>query len=126
MPDTSPNSKTILPLDSDEATLGKAGGKGANLSRLARAGYPVPAGFLVTTEAYHAYIAANDLGTRIISRVNGITPDAPEELESASHEIRAWFAEGVIPDGIENDLRAAYDPLNTALDLRVSPHSDKS
>jgi len=49
MPDTSPDSKTILPLDSDEATLGKAGGKGANLSRLARAGYPVPPGFLVTT-----------------------------------------------------------------------------
>lgn len=112
MPDISPHSKTILPLDSDEATLDRVGGKGANLSRLARAGYPVPAGFLVTTEAYRVYVAANDLGARIVARVNGIRPDAPEELETASHEIRAWFAEGVVPAEFVAELRNAYDSLS--------------
>src|SRR5574341_873944 len=69
----------ILPLDSAEATLSRAGGKGANLARLARAGYPVPAGFLVTTEAYRAYVAANELESRILARANS---DRSEEHTS--------------------------------------------
>ena len=35
----------ILPLDAAEATLPVVGGKGANLARLTRAGFPVPGGF---------------------------------------------------------------------------------
>jgi phosphoenolpyruvate synthase/pyruvate phosphate dikinase len=35
--------------DADEARL--VGGKGANLGRLLRLGYPVPPGFVVTTAA---------------------------------------------------------------------------
>ena len=34
------------------ADLGLAGGKGANLGELVRAGFPVPDGFVVTTGAY--------------------------------------------------------------------------
>ena len=39
----------ILPLASESATLALAGGKGANLARLAQAGLPVPGGFTITT-----------------------------------------------------------------------------
>ena len=34
------------------ADLARAGGKGANLGELTRAGFPVPAGFVITTAAY--------------------------------------------------------------------------
>ena len=43
---------TILPLDSPLATLSTTGGKAQNLAKLARAGLPVPPGFIVTTAAY--------------------------------------------------------------------------
>ena len=43
------------------ATLSTAGGKAQNLAKLARAGLPVPPGFIVTTAAYQSFVAANDL-----------------------------------------------------------------
>jgi len=36
--------------------VGKAGGKGANLGEMTRAGFPVPPGFMVTSEAYYHFI----------------------------------------------------------------------
>ena len=49
----------ILPLDSPAATLALAGGKGANLAKLTSHKFSVPGGFLITIEAYWAFIAAN-------------------------------------------------------------------
>ena len=50
-----PHLTPILPLASEGAILPLAGGKGANLARLAQAGLPVPDGFTITTQAYHAF-----------------------------------------------------------------------
>ena len=48
-----------------------AGGKGANLGELARAGFPVPPGFVVTAPAYlHAMEAA------------GVRADLPRRVEA--------------------------------------------
>ncbi len=47
----------LLPLASEQATLPRVGGKGANLAQLAAAGFPVPDGFLITTEDYRAFVA---------------------------------------------------------------------
>lgn len=41
--------------------LERLGGKGANLARLAGAGFPVPDGFVITTEAYRHHVAELDL-----------------------------------------------------------------
>ena len=49
----------ILPFTSPNVTLETAGGKGANLARLTRAGFPVPRGFIVSTDAYRAFVEAN-------------------------------------------------------------------
>ena len=38
--------KLILPFDIDEITLDQAGGKGLNLSKIAREGFTVPRGFI--------------------------------------------------------------------------------
>ena len=61
---------TILPLDSSLATLSTTGGKAQNLAKLAQAGLPVPPGFIVTTAAYQAFVAANDLQDRKSTRLN--------------------------------------------------------
>ena len=54
-----------LPLDSSEATLARVGGKGASLTRLVNAGFPVPSGFHVTTDAYRHFVAKNGLQSQI-------------------------------------------------------------
>ena len=60
----------VLPLDSSDALLATVGGKGANFSCIARAGFPVPPGFLITTAAYDAFVQANDLGAPIVALAN--------------------------------------------------------
>jgi len=52
----------VVPLaDFGQADLAQAGGKGANLGELVRAGLPVPDGFVVTTDAYTSVISPLDL-----------------------------------------------------------------
>lgn len=100
----------ILPLDADGASLAVAGGKGANLARLARAGFPVPAGFVVTTAAYHAFVAANGLGEALADAAR--TPaDDPAALAAASDRVRARFAAGTVPRELGAMVRAAYAAL---------------
>lgn len=104
----------ILPLQTEQATLDRVGGKGANLARLARKGYPVPDGFLVTTDAYRKYVRANGLAERIAEMVAEIPPDDPLALQTASRQIRGWFSGGVIPPETARALREAYASLGQA------------
>jgi len=51
----------VLPLASPAASADVAGGKAAGLSRLIRAGFPVPSGYVISTSAYRDFVAANGL-----------------------------------------------------------------
>jgi phosphoenolpyruvate synthase/pyruvate phosphate dikinase len=53
------------------------GGKGANLGELSRAGLPVPPGFVVTTEAYDAFVGAGGLKGEIVGLASQPHADDP-------------------------------------------------
>lgn len=56
----------LIALGEDASTeLALVGGKGASLGRLVKAGFPVPAGFVIRTNAYAQYNRANDLEEHI-------------------------------------------------------------
>jgi pyruvate,water dikinase len=101
----------MLPLDSPLATLEVAGGKGTSLSELARAGFPVPPGFVVGTEAYRAFVAANALAERIAAAARGATVDDPAACEAVSREIRALFEAGEVPEEMASAIADAYREL---------------
>ncbi len=82
-----------------------AGGKGANLGELVRAGLPVPPGFVVTTEAYWAHVQANELGEEILELATKRRP------EVAAARIGALFTEAPMPVGLHNELLEAYQAL---------------
>jgi phosphohistidine swiveling domain-containing protein len=103
----------ILPLDARQATLEIAGGKGANLARLVRKGFPVPNGFIVTTSAYRAYVAANNLDRFILDTVEDLQADDPIALAAVSDAIRARFAAGTLPMDLVATLRQAYARLGS-------------
>ncbi len=103
----------ILPFTSVHIDLANAGGKGLNLARLARAGFAVPPGFIVTTNAYQAYVEANQLWTEIQSAIENLMPDDVDQLERASTRIRSAFTNGTIPVEIEQEIRAAYEDLGS-------------
>ncbi len=104
--------KYILPFSSSEATLARAGGKGANLVELARAGFAVPHGFIITTDAYRTFVLANRLELRILALAQSISPDHPTALENTAAEIRALFEHGTTPDAVADEITLAYRELS--------------
>ncbi len=98
----------ILPFSSSDITLETAGGKGANLARLTRAGFQVPRGFIISTDAYRAFVEANRWLPMIESTVENISAEDRSALERISAQIRAAFLVGVMPTEIESAIRAAY------------------
>lgn len=102
----------VLPLASSEAVLARVGGKAANLAELTRAGFLVPPGFLITTDAYRAFVAATQIGDRILALVRSVTADDPVALEQVSEAIRALFMDGHMPEAIANAIVMAYQELS--------------
>ncbi len=90
----------VLHFGSPEIKLETAGGKGLNLARLARAGFNVPRGFIISTDAYRAFVDANRWLAGIGSTVGDITADDVCALEKLSAQIRASFSVGVMPPEI--------------------------
>src|SRR5262245_29677137 len=98
----------ILTLQAGNVSLALAGGKGANLARLLGAGFSVPGGFIITTRAYHAYVAANNLENWIVEGARSARPDDPATLDEASRAIRARFDAGVMPPMLADAIGHAY------------------
>lgn len=82
--------------------LALAGGKGANLGELVRAGFPVPAGFVVTTAAYAAALEVSGVGVRLAELLAADAPGA---------RIRALFTEVMVPERIRSVIAADYENL---------------
>jgi phosphoenolpyruvate synthase/pyruvate phosphate dikinase len=101
----------VIALDDPRATLEVAGGKGASLARLVKAGLPVPDGFHVTTEAYKQFVAQNDLQPRILAALESADPAQPATLETASQTIRELFAQAEMPPAIAGAVAQAYGNL---------------
>ncbi|OLC10324.1 MAG: hypothetical protein AUH39_02445, partial [Chloroflexi bacterium 13_1_40CM_67_9] len=84
----------VRSLDELTATdLPDAGGKGANLGELRRAGFPVPDGFVITTAAY-----------ALAAEASGVTGETP-----ASARVR--LVASPVPPGIADAVREAYRAL---------------
>lgn len=94
-----------------KANIPVAGGKGANLGELTTAGFPVPAGFVVTTGAYDAFVQAHGLSQQIVDLAHTVSADDPQSSEAASEKIRALFMQGVIADDVASEITTAYGQL---------------
>ena len=75
------------------ADLSEAGGKGANLGELRRAGFVVPDGFVITTAAY-----------ALAAEAAGVTGETPATA-------RVRLAASPVPTGIADAVREAYRAL---------------
>jgi pyruvate,water dikinase len=101
----------ILPFNSADVTLESAGGKGLNLVRLTRAGFAVPRGFIISTDAYREFVSANRWLPPILSGVADLSAEDASALERTSAQIRASFSAGKMPEELETQIRAAYADL---------------
>ena len=95
--------------DLGRGDLADAGGKGANLGELTRAGLPVPPGFVLTTAAYRAFVAG--IGDEVL-RLADLPRDAePAAYDEPARRIHALFVAAPVPDDIAAELRVARAAL---------------
>ncbi len=102
----------VVPLTAAETSLEQVGGKGAALANLAAAGFPVPPGFQITTDAYREFVAENRLQPTIDAEARNLISDAPASQQRASETIREGFLAGTIPDVIATEIARAYSALH--------------
>jgi rifampicin phosphotransferase len=100
--------------------LAVAGGKGANLGELTRAGLPVPPGFVLATAAYRAFVAASGMGDRVLALAGLPVDSDPGAYDEPSRQIRALFATAPVPDEMAAELRDARAKLGPAVAVRSS------
>ncbi len=113
----------VLSINDQAANLEKVGGKGASLARLYNAGFPVPGGFHVSTEAYRRFVAKNELQPLIEAALEKVDPEKPSTLEDAARSIQNDFLNASIPADIAGEIADAYGDLrgtNPAVAVRSS------
>jgi phosphohistidine swiveling domain-containing protein len=91
--------------------LAVVGGKGASLGRLVKAGFPVPSGFVITTNTYAACLRANDLEEKIEKILDELDYDNLDELEKGTAKIREMIVGCRIPGGLAGEIVEAYRKL---------------
>ena len=105
---TSPRATTTLPVVLDlgylrSRDLPEVGGKAANLGELIAIGMPVPPGFVISTAAYAAVVAAN--GLEPLLRLAAATGDGAS--------VRHAFAAAEIPEQVTTAMLAAYRAMGS-------------
>ena len=101
----------ILPFTAiDRSALAVAGGKAANLGELVRAGFPVPAGFCVTTAAYDL-VASNAGLEPTLDALAGTQPEDTARLAELATEARFHLSDASVPDVLGRAIAEAYGEL---------------
>ncbi len=91
--------------------LAEAGGKGANLGELTRAGIPVPPGFVVTASSYREFIRRNGLASVIERELDGLDVQDSRALQERSARVREAILAAPMPLEIEREIVSAYRQL---------------
>ncbi|MEI6950606.1 phosphoenolpyruvate synthase [Paraflavisolibacter sp. H34] len=90
---------------------GKNASLGEMLQHLSQLGINIPDGFVVTVDAYQAFILHNGLEARIRGLIQGIVNDDLDSLRSAGAQVRQLILDGVFPDELMLQIEEAYSAL---------------
>ncbi len=101
----------VLALDDSGAVAEVVGGKGASLSRLARAGFRVPPGFHVTTGAYLDFLDGGGLRDRVLAALSLADVSDAGTFEAAAARISELFAGQPVPASTAAAVAGAYASL---------------
>jgi phosphohistidine swiveling domain-containing protein len=109
----------VMALDDPGATPGVAGGKGASLARLARAGFRVPPGFHVTTSAYLDFIGRGGLREPVLAAMSAVDVSDAATFDAAAARIGELFAGQPVPAATAAAIAEAYACLGDDVPVAV-------
>jgi pyruvate,water dikinase len=105
--------------DAGSCDPGLVGGKGANLGRLVQAGFHVPRGFTVSTEAYGRFLEESGLMAELHSALDLIDYEDVTDLEARTAGIRELITSTAMPDELAAEITRAYEQLGSAAYVAV-------
>ncbi|MGV3590779.1 MAG: PEP/pyruvate-binding domain-containing protein [Gammaproteobacteria bacterium] len=98
--------------DIDLNAVPKVGGKGASLGELRRAGIAIPDGFVLTVDAFRAFVAPLRRSLDIDGRIATLKDADNAALNAACAAIREALIEQRCPDAMQAQIGAAYAALS--------------
>ena len=97
--------------DLPATATGDAGGKAANLARIAHeTDLLVPPGFVVTTSGYDRFLKANHLDQLVLDELAGLSPDDPR-LAEVSQRLVSLILDSEVPDELVELLQTHYQAV---------------
>src|SRR5687768_5694989 len=88
----------------------QVGGKGASLSAMIDAGFPVPDGFCITAEGYRRF-AEGALGREIASILGSLDTNDRAAVSAASQRIVELVGAASMPDDLRDEIVSSYETL---------------
>ena len=109
----------VMALDDPGAVPVVVGGKGVSLARLARAGFRVPPGFLVTTSAYLDFIGRGGLREPVLAAMSAVHVSDAATFDAAATRIGDLFADQPVPTPTAAAIAGAYACLGDDVPVAV-------
>jgi len=106
-----------------KTNLREVGGKGANLGEMTYAGFPIPNGFVVTSDAYFHFIRHNKIDQFIKEQTEDLDYENSDQLIKVSETIKAKILGGEIPSNLRQEIIDAYKKLQPGKEPYVAVRS---
>jgi phosphoenolpyruvate synthase/pyruvate phosphate dikinase len=90
-----------------------AGGKGASLGEMTRAGIPVPPGFVILSTTFNEFIKEADLVQEIDAIIDGVSHKEMHTVDGASEKIQGLIKNAKMSERIVSEIKAQFRLLNT-------------
>ena len=108
----------VVPLASS-GSAADVGGKGASLGELARAGVPVPPGFVVTVDGFAAALEAVDPDGALRASLSALPATDLDAIARAAAAFRSRIAAAPLPSSVALAITSGYAALGAVPDAAV-------
>ena len=98
-----------------QGDIALAGGKGANLGEMSRAGMPVPPGFIVTAEAYFEFMRGAGLIRMARDLLEGLDSSDGKQLRQVASQIQENISQCEMPTSLSDEIRRYYREMGEGL-----------
>ncbi len=98
-------------------SLNLVGGKGLNLGLMYAKSFPVPPGFVVTTEAYEKFLKETGIEEEVYSILDDLDIEDSDALHNAAEKVQNLILNTEMHGSIKAEITEAYDNLNIDIDV---------
>lgn len=95
----------------DKSHVSLAGGKGASLGEMTKAGIPVPPGFVVLSDSFEKFLDETDLAVEIEAIIKKVNHEDINSVEQASVKIRDLIGDAIMPEDIAQAIKKEFKKL---------------